>query len=82
MMRETEDVIRSIGKGLVMKMTIKVRCHPEQMRRSCTRGEENGKSNFVINRKETAQCHQCNRFFTPCHCSAYPFSHTAFLPPF
>ena len=37
-----------------MKMTIKVRCHPEQMRRSCTRGEENGKSNFVINRKETA----------------------------
>jgi len=26
-----------------MKMTIKVRCHPEQMRRSCTRGEENGK---------------------------------------
>ena len=24
MMRETEDVIRSIGKGLVMKVTIKV----------------------------------------------------------
>lgn len=82
MMRETENVIRNIGKGLVMKMTINVRRHPEQMRRSCTRGEENGKNNFVINRKETAQCHQCNRFFTPCHRSAYPFFHTAFLPPF
>jgi len=31
MMRETEDVIRSIGKGLVMKVTIKVRRHPERM---------------------------------------------------
>ena len=61
-----------------MKVTINVRRHPEQMRRSCTRDEENGKSNFVMNRKETAQYHQ----FTPCHRSAYPFSHTAFLPPF
>ena len=43
MMRVTENVIRNIGKGLVMKMTINVRRHPEQMRRSCTRGEENGK---------------------------------------
>ena len=41
--QEAENVIRGIGKGLVMKMTIKVRCYPEQMRRSCTRGEENGK---------------------------------------
>lgn len=38
-----------------MKVTINVRRHPEQMRRSCTRDEENGKSNFVMNRKETAQ---------------------------
>lgn len=65
-----------------MKVTINVRRHPEQMRRSCTRDGENGKSNFVMNRKETAQCHQCHRFFTPCHRSVYPFSHTAFLPPF
>jgi len=65
-----------------MKMTIKVRCHPEQMRRSCTRGEKNGKSNFVMNRKETAQCHQCNRFFTLCYRSVFRFSHKAFLSSF
>ena len=34
-------------------MTIKVRCHPEQMRRSCTRGEENGKKIKAISCKLT-----------------------------
>ena len=65
-----------------MKVTINVRRHPEQMRRSCTRDEENGKSNFVMNRKETAQYHQCNRFFTPCHRSVSHRSHKAFLSSF
>ena len=60
-----------------MKVTINVRRHPEQMRRSCTRDEENGKSNFVMNRKETAQYHQCNRFFTPCHHPISRLSHKA-----
>lgn len=61
-----------------MKMTIKVRCHPEQMRRSCTRGEENRKSHFVMNKEETIPCHECHRFFTPCHVAVSHLSHTVF----
>ena len=32
--------------------------------------------------RKTIRRHQCNRFFTPCHCSVSRLSHKAFLPPF
>ena len=31
---------------------------------------------------KTLRCHEGNRFFTPCHISAFRLSHKAFLPPF
>ena len=31
--------------------------------------------------RKAVRCHQSHRFFTPCHCPVFHFSHKAFLPP-
>ena len=42
----------------------------------------NGCEGSIPVEREAVRCHQCNRFFTPCHVSVSRLSRTAFLPPF